>query len=217
MPGGLLLGWLLLGCAGSIQTPLGEEPVRGGLWYADPVQYGADAPHLSVFALSNSPLPCEVEVADDPDTPEDEAASARLYADAQLTAAATREGAWLVVMGLFADEAGLDAGDYTLNPVVFAGTATGDVAAGRGWAFWWHVDEAQGSESHGLTGADLVTDATLEWLEGPARVDAEEASEGRVWLDGGPVVADGAVTRCADPALVNMVWGLVGASGIQPR
>lgn len=202
--------WLLLGCAGSIQTPLGAEPVRGGLWYADPLQYGPGGPHLSVFALSNSPLPCDVQVEDDPGTAEDEAASARLYADAQLTAAATREGAWLVVLGLFAEDPGLTPGGYSLNPVVFSATVSGGAAPGKGWAFWWRVDEAQGSESHGLTGADLVTDATLEWLDGPARVEADEADEGLVWLDGGPVVADGTVTRCADPALVNMVWGLLG-------
>ena len=148
---GLLV--LLLGCGpGVLATPDGREPLRGALWFRDRgVASAAVVPHRHLVLLTNSPLNCWPELLeDDPDTAEDEAASALLYWQGEIAAAFTREDARAVVLALYSRSSRLD-GEYALTEDGLRDPTTALSADERaGFGAWLHVIEASVDELDGL-------------------------------------------------------------------
>jgi hypothetical protein len=141
-----------MACGGVLHTPWGDEPVLTALYF-DEDTVGAEGATWLIAA--NSAVPCEAEeVEDDPDTEEDEEASAEAYWDAQVAASATREGALLVL--IFLDSEGED-GRWAFSEAAWTGGAD-DADAGR--ALWYHVEEAE-AERDGVVSTSVPT--RVEW------------------------------------------------------
>ncbi|MBM4389597.1 MAG: hypothetical protein FJ090_00635 [Deltaproteobacteria bacterium] len=91
---------------GTLQTPDGPERIRGAVVLDDPF----DEADASLVVVTNSPLPCEADVADDPATTRDEEAEALAWWADGVEAAAAREGAVVVAFVLPGGDGEFDIG-----------------------------------------------------------------------------------------------------------
>ncbi len=163
-------------------TPDGEERVRGALWLEAP--FGNEASAIGV--VTNSVLPCEAEVSDDPDTVTDESAEALGWWGDTVEAAMAREGSVVVVM--------------------FLANASGDYALGTGGApaAAYRVDESSWTSDGRQVDAYTLDDAR----RGDATVDASGDTQVLVDFAFDGWAAAVPLDRCDNDRLVNAVLGL---------
>lgn len=163
----------LPGCMGTLRTPDGADRVRGALWFEAPD--AAPGLHAAVVLVTNSRLPCAApEVEDDPDTPDDEAAAARIYWSGEVVSAFTREGAVVVAMVLYTRLSDWD-GAYAVSADPQSGDAWSASRAAS--AAWYEVQEA---ELVGVDGLFYQYSPTLLQYDDPvdAPGDIEVAVDG---------------------------------------
>lgn len=202
----VLLAVSLAGCAGTIHTPDGDEPIRSALWF-DPAAVGADASQTLVV-LANSPLPCAPEdVADDPSTGTDEAAAAAAYWQAELDSAVAREGAWVVVAGLVTGDADRR-GAYPLDPAGLRYPTAGLGPRG-GFGAYAHVVESAVTATDGLVSDYAITAFDSDFGQPPSvvTIDADDGDtlSGALLLLPARVSAEFAAQRCTNTDLQGVI------------
>lgn len=166
-----MIGLLLLtGCLGTLRSSEGSDLVRGALWFAGregvlngSETSGADTPNQALVLLANSQLPCAPDdVEDDPETGLDEAAAAKQFWQAQVASAFSREGAVVVLLGLYTWSDTLT-GDYAVSPDALQEHLTLLASEPRvGFGAWMRVNEAEVEETSGLFYTYVDTDVDYE-------------------------------------------------------
>lgn len=163
---------LLIGCLGTLHSSEGSDKVRGALWFAgregqlNGSEVGDDAtdtPNEGMVLLANSQLPCAPEkLEDDPETGLDEAAASQMFWQAQVQSAFAREGAIIVLLGLYTWSDGLS-GEYTISADALQDHLTLLEDTPRvGFGAWMRVNEAAVEESNGLFSTYTDTDVDYE-------------------------------------------------------
>lgn len=186
---------LLFGCMGSLHSSEGSDRIRGALWFAGRESElngtasegeGATTPNAALVILANSTLPCEPEQVESSDDGLDQAAAAEQYWGGQVLSAFSREGAIVVLLGLYTWSDGLS-GDYAISENALQDHLDLLAAEPRvGFGAWVRVNESAVDETYGMFSTYAITDIDYE----PA---AGAASEVSVAVRGNPEdeVADG--------------------------
>ncbi len=167
---------LLVGCMGHLKSSEGSDEVRGALWFAgrEAVLNGTEAPgdatdtpYEMMVLVANSQLPCAPDdVEDDPATGLDEAAAAETFWQAQVSSAFAREGAIVVLLGLYTWSDGLT-GDYAITADALQDHLALLASAPRvGFGAWMRVNEAAVDQSDGLFYTYTDTDVDYEAAAG---------------------------------------------------
>lgn len=166
-----MIGLLLLtGCLGTLRSSEGSDLVRGALWFAGregvlngSETTGAETPNSVLVLLANSQLPCAPDdVEDDPETGLDEAAAAKEFWQAQVASAFSREGAVVVLLGLYTWSDALT-GDYAVSPDALEDHLSLLSSEPRvGFGAWMRVNEAEVDETSGMFYSYVDTDVDFE-------------------------------------------------------
>ena len=203
----------LAGCMGALRTEDGADRIRGALWFAD----DADGPTETLVLLSNSALPCAAEdTPDDPETGLDEQAAALQYWQAQAASAFTREGAIVVMLGLYTWNTAQQ-GDYALSADGLEQHLSLLEASPRvGFGTWLRVLESEVTESNGVFSNYTVTDLDFEAAAAaPSHATLDERAGERLSgdfdLGSSGISGDFHAEHCDNPALYTAVFNEVVA------
>lgn len=210
----MVLLFALVGCTDVLRTPTGDETLRGALWFEDVLDAGSTQTHASLLILSNSSLPCNADtVEDDPDTTEDEAASAQIFWQGQIASAFTREGAFLVAIELLSHSTEWS-GSYEIDDTtIFNPTAALALMPNPAWGVWFQIQEATLEDTDGFF--YTYTPTLVEYdsaVAPPGTVNAEAGDdhiEGDFTFDADHVSGTYGADRCDNTALYNQLWQYV--------
>jgi hypothetical protein len=161
----------IAGCMGTLRSDEGADRVRSALWFSG----NADGPTETLVLIANSALPCAPEdTTDDPETGLDEQAAALQYWNAQVASAFSREGAIVVMLGLYTWTPAVE-GDYALTEEGLAQHLSLLEASPRvGFGAWLKVIESEVTETNGIFSNTTATEVDF---------DAAAASPSHATLD----------------------------------
>lgn len=201
----------LAGCTDVLRSPTGTETLRGGLWFDEVLDDTSGQTHASLLLLANSPLPCNPEaVADDPDTTDDEAASAQVYWQGQIASALTREHAFVVAIELLSHST-VWTGTYDVdNTTVYNAVASLNASSNPAWAFWFQIQEATLDDNDGFFYTYIPTLVAYDnAVPAPGTVNVEEDGDrldGDFLFSADHVSGTFGVERCDNQSLYNQLW-----------
>ena len=202
--------WALLaiaGCMGTLRSDEGTDRVRSALWFSET----AEGPTQTLVLITNSALPCAPEdTPDDPATGLDEQAAALQYWNAQVSSSFSREGAIVVMLGLYTWSADR-AGDYALTEDALEQHLSLLEASPRvGFGAWLRVNESEVTETNGIFSNTTPTDVDVDAAAAPPSVVTLDEPDEEQLIGDFEIVPAGVTgsfhaTQCANAALYTAV------------